>query len=678
MPRLISGRPAQTHSVRPAPRLGLGLVGAALLATLAACGSNSSSVTTLVGAALPPDVSCQQLSGTTNVVVGSGVPGDPSLPEASSGYKLGKKTVLAKDYMISTANPLASAAGCAVLQRGGSAIDAAVAVQMVLGLVEPQSSGLGGGAFMLHYDAKKGEVISYDGRETAPAAATPDYLRYVGATAATGAPLPNARASGRSIGTPGAVRMLELAHQSHGKLPWASLMEPGTALATNGFAISGRLADAIEGNRTQLMRDAEATAYFLNADFSGKKLGTTLKNPAYAATLQAMAAGGANALYTGPIAQAIVDKIKITSGGATSTTAITPGLTELSDLANYKAIKRTPVCSNYRGYVVCGMGPPSSGGIAVAQTLGMLQNFDMGNYKPAALDVNGGKPSILGVHVVTEAQRLAYADRNQYVADTDFVALPGAGLSSMLDRNYLKNRADLIRLDRSMGTAVAGTFTGNATAYSPSATEGNGTTHVSIVDKAGNVVVLTTTVESSMGSWHMARGFLLNNQLTDFSAAPSDANGPIANRVEALKRPRSSMAPTLVFKANADGSRGEFFMATGSPGGAAIIQFVTKTVVGVIDWGMDAQQATSQMNFGAGNSVTTGLGGEHPNLDLTNKSAGDTLVVGLRNLGHTVSTAAQSSGVATIIRVNPLGTPGYAGGADPRREGIVLGDGVAP
>ena len=619
----------------------------------------------------------QATSSGEGVVVGSGVAGDPSLPEASSGYKTGKRSVTGATYMAVTANPLATQAGCDVLAAGGTAVDAAVAVQAVLGLVEPQSSGLGGGAFMLHYKASTGVVQTYDGRETAPAAATPDYLRYISDSNKTN-PLPNlgqsftsTKASGRSIGTPGAVRMLELAYQDHGSLPWRGLFDRGIKLSTDGFAISGRMADAIAGSRNDLLRDPEAAAYFLNPDFSPKPLGTTIKNPAYASTLSTVAQGGANAFYTGAIAQSIVDKIKVTSGGVTSTVAITPGLTELSDLANYKAIRRTPVCGTYRNTWVCGMGPPSSGGIAVQQALGILENFDMAAAAnvPTLINAEGGKPSVQGVHLISEAERLAYADRNKYVADTDFVSLPGSGVSSMIAPAYLKSRAALISTTKSMGTAVAGTFN-NAVLLGSSATEGKGTTHMSLVDKYGNVVVMTTTIESAMGSYHFTRGFLLNNQLTDFSFEPSDTTGPIANRVEALKRPRSSMAPTLVFNKAADGSRGDFLMATGSPGGASIIQFVVKTVVGAIDWKLDAQQATSMVNFGAANSATTGVGGEHPSMDVSNNGLNDPLLAGLRSLGHTVSFAAQSSGVSTIIKTRD----GFAGGADPRREGIALGD----
>lgn len=627
----------------------------------------------------------------------SGLASDASLPEPSSGYKTGAQPAVGRNYMVVTAHPLASQAGCDVLKQGGSAVDAAVAVQAVLGLVEPQSSGLGGGAFMLHYNAKTNVVQAYDGREQAPAAATPDYLRHISATnlayplpapasaSNDGSAFGGVRASGRSVGTPGALRMLELAHQENGKLPWNSLFSAGTQLATDGFRINGRMADAIVANKADLMVDAEAAAYFYGPgpDYAPKALGTMLKNRAYADTLAAIARDGANALYIGPIAQSIVDKIKATVGSGPTAIALTPGLTELSDLAAYRAVKRPAICSSYRRNIVCGMPPPSSGGIAVAQTLGMLETFYLAGFAPTAMDTEGGRPSVLGVHLVTEAQRLAYADRNKYVADTDFIALPGANTTAnasgnpfdaLIAKDYLRGRAKLIRLDQSMGVATAGVFAGSVAGGS-SAAEGVGTTHMTIVDKDGNVAVMTTTVESSMGSFRMTRGFLLNNQLTDFSFQPSDAQGLIANRVAPLKRPRSSMAPTLVFAKATDGSRGDFVMGTGSSGGAPIIQFVIKTLVGALDWGLDAQQATSMINFGAGNSATTGIGGEHPNVVKTAANgADDPLVSGLRALGHTVNLAAQSSGTGTVIKTQVGGVTTYVGGADPRREGLVLGD----
>ena len=660
----------------------------ALLAGLLAlqgCGNDSVTVTTA-------DTQCAQLTDGGSVDVGSGLPGDPTAPEPASGYRP-KALVSAKTYMVVSANPYASKAGCEILKKGGSAVDAAVAVQAVLGLVEPQSSGLGGGAFMLHYDAKTKKVQSYDGRETAPAAATEDYLRTISATnSAPPLPIPagtapessgafNAlRQSGRSVGTPGAVRMLELAHKDYGSLAWKDLFQSGVQLASDGFPISGRMAAAIDGSRTLLLTDPEAAAYFLNADGTAKPLGTVIKNPAYAATLTALASTGANALYTGPIAENIVKKIKMTSGGSPSF-AITPGLTELSDLANYQAKKRDPVCTTYRSYWVCGMGAPSSGGMTVASALGTLENFYLAGYKPTAMDTNGGKPTVMGVHLISEAERLAYADRNKYMADTDFVPLPGGTTAALLDKAYLRNRANLIDFSRSMGTAVAGTFT--SAPLGISSAEGKGTTHMTIVDKQGNVVVMTTTIESGMGSFRMTNGFLLNNQLTDFSVLASDSSGPIANRIQANKRPRSSMAPTLVFKMADDGSMGDFLMGTGSPGGATIIQYVVKTLVGVLDWGMDAQQATSMVDFGAANSATTNVGGEHPNINATTPSGGlaggnDPLVTGLRAMGHTVSVSSQSSGISTIVKATRNGATVLEGGADPRRENLALGDTFKP
>jgi gamma-glutamyltranspeptidase/glutathione hydrolase len=619
---------------------------------------------------------CTMITDTGSVVVGSGQPGDPAAPEPASGFRLGKTAVTARSILVATAHPLASKAGCEVLKQGGSAVDAAVAVQMVLGLVEPQSSGLGGGAFMLHYDAASGSVVAYDGRETAPAAATENDLRWVSDTDRT-APQPGgARASGRSIGTPGAVRMLELAHQAHGRQPWSQLFDPAITLATDGFPVSGRMAQAIEVNATGLKRDAEATAYFFNADGTPKALGTRLTNPAYAATLNTLARGGANAFYTGPVAQGIVDKIKVTRGGNPAV-AITPGLTEMSDLAGYQAKARIPVCTSYRDYEICGMPPPSSGGITVAQIMGIVENFDMAAHRPAAIDIYGGKPTVMGVHLMAEAGRLAYADRNKYIADTDFTPLPGNSWDTMLNMPYLQSRAALISTTRSMGTAQAGVLGSNA--FGTSLVNEAGTTHFTIVDRRGNVVSMTTTVEASMGSFHFTQGFILNNQLTDFDASPTDAQGnPIANKLQAGKRPRSSMAPTLVFRKGSGGARGRFVMGTGSPGGATIIQYVAKTLVGALDWGLDAQQATSLVNFGAANSATTNVGGEHPNINIANNGNDDALVSGLRALGHTVSISAQSSGTSTIMRARVNGSRVWQGGADPRREGIVLGDALTP
>jgi gamma-glutamyltranspeptidase / glutathione hydrolase len=634
------------------------------LLTLAACSDDDDE--DLVG-----QNACLQYSAS-GAVYDPGTPGQGGAPEIATGFA-SKKTAYSRSYMVVAANPLATKAGCEVLKKGGSAVDAAIATQMVLNIVEPQSSGIGGGAFMLHYNRSTGAVTAYDGRETAPAAATENYLRWISNTQQT-TPLPNARASGRSIGTPGVLHMLDTAHRENGRLPWKELFDPAIKIANEGFRISPRMASSIAASATQLARDPEARAYFLDANNAAKTAGTLLTSPALAATFTTIANNGIAAFYGGAIAQDIVDEIADTTGG------ITPGQTTLADLAAYRSVKREAICTTYRTLWVCGMPPPTSGGIAVAQILGILENFDLSLHKPTAVDDNGGKPQAFGVHLVAEAQRLAYADRDKYVADTDFVPLPGAAASSpaaLIDRTYLRGRAGLIDLTRSMGTAVAGTFPG----FTPMGVQGpsteNGTTQVTVVDGRGNVVSLTTTVESAFGSFHMTRGgFLLNNQLTDFSAAPTDNTGaPIANRIQANKRPRSSMAPTLLFRTNADGSRGEFRMATGSPGGATIIQYVTKTIVGFVDWGLDAQQATSMVAFGAANSVNTNVGSEHPNVDITSNGANDTLITGLRALGHTVNTAQQSSGIGTIVRrSNPQGYYYLEGGADPRREGVVLGD----
>ncbi|MCA3186580.1 MAG: gamma-glutamyltransferase family protein [Cupriavidus sp.] len=622
------------------------------------------------------DNSCQVLSSTGGtVVVGSNQPGDPALPEPATGYRTGLKPVTAKTYMVSTSNAYASAAGCAVLKKGGTAADAAVAVQAVLGLTVPEATGMGSGGFMLYYDATAKTVQAYDGRETAPAAATENYLRYVDDTADQTLPKPSARASGRSIGTIGVPRLIERVQKEHGKLAWKDLFGDAISLATNGFPIGGRLAQAISSNAASLKRDPDATAYFFNADGTPKALGTVLKNAAYANTLTAMAAQGADALYKGPIANDIVAKIGSTT--ATDGTPTTPGKTTLADLAAYEAKLRVPVCVTYRAYWICGAPPPTSGGITVASAMQILENFDMASFKPSPVDGEGGKPTVQGVHRVSEAERLAYADRDKYVADTDFVPLPGGTWDTLLNKPYLQTRAALIDPNRSMGTATAGNFGAMPMGVVPLVE--HGTNHYSIVDAQGNAVSATTSVESSMGSFHMTNGFLLNNQLTDFSAAPTDASGNlVANRVQPGKRPRSSMAPTMVFRKAADGSMGDFLMATGSPGGGTIPQYVVKTLVGALDWGLDAQQSSNLVDFGASNSATTTIGGEHPDIDLSNGGANDPLITGLKALGHTISTSSQSSGVNTIMRTQSGGAAVLQGGTDPRREGVVLGNTFTP
>ena len=633
----------------------------AAAAFLAGCGGDSD----LIVDNDPSSCTIKSSNGGS-VVVGSGVSGDPAAPEKASGYRLGLTAKTSSKYMAVANTPLATKAGCDVLKAGGTAVDAAIAMQAVLGLVEPQSSTIAGSAFMLYYDAASKKVVAYDGREAAPAAATGYYLaRQNQGDASSPAPVPSARRSGRSIGVPGVLRMLDMAHKEHGKLAWRGLFDYGIQLSSNGFQIPGRLGDAIASNASSLALDANAMATYFHADGTPRATGEVMTNLPYANTLRTIAAQGADALYTGDLAKAIVAKAGQTVGDDAARTPITPSLMTVDDLAAYRAKKRDAVCTTYRSaYYVCTMAPPSSGGIAIAQSLGILGQFNLGQYAPQNPSNEGGVPTVMGVHLVSEAERLAYADRDKYVADTDFVPLPAQGLASLLNPDYLKQRASLINPDKSMGTAAAGDF--GPVPQGVDKTVEHGTTHLSVVDAYGNAVSMTTTVESSMGSFHMVDGFLLTNQLTDFSAAPVDASGnPIANRVAPGKRPRSTMAPTLVFNGSAPG---DFFMATGSPGGGAIIQYVMKTVVGVLDWGLDAQQATSLVNFGASNSPTTGVDGSNTTLNLT------ALVDGLKAKGHTVSTAAQSSGVATIIRLKNGGK--LQGGADPRREGIVLGDGA--
>ncbi len=583
-----------------------------------------------------------------------------SRPEAATGYRKDMTAVGTAHYAVATANPLATQEACEVLKNGGTAADALVAAQAVLGLVEPQSSGIGGGGFLLYYDAKANSVQAYDGRETAPAAAGENYLRWLSDTDRT-EPKPDARASGRSIGVPGILRLLMDVHQQHGKTAWRDLFAPAVTLADDGFDISPRLASAIADAAPKLKVDPVAAGYFLNPDGSPKTTDTKLTNPAYAKTLGVIASDP-QSFYTGDIAKAIVAAAADASGGRT------PSLMTTEDLAGYTAKQREPICTPYRGKEICGMPPPSSGGIAVAATLGILEHFAMNEHKPSDMDLNGGKPSVMGVHLVSEAERLAYADRDKYVADTDFVPLPGGTPNTLLNSDYLAQRAALISEQRSMGTAKPGEF--GAPPSTPVPVGEHGTSQISVVDSQGNAAALTTTVESQFGSFHMVDGFILNNQLTDFSAEPVGPDGvQVPNRVEPGKRPRSTMAPTLIFE-KSGAARGPLFATLGSPGGASIIQFVVKTVVGMIDWNMDPQQAVGMVDFGAANSPKTNVGGEHPNIDTADNGDHDALVQGLRKLGHQVDLADQSSGLSAIVR----GSPGWTGGADPRREGLVMGD----
>ena len=624
---------------------------------LAGCGSEQD-------AAPAPAGPCDIVANGTPVS-GSGSTSEPrdtsAAPETATGFRSDMTAVHTTRYAVATANPVATQAACEVLRDGGTAADALVTAQAVLGLVEPQSSGLGGGGFLLYYDAASGSVQAYDGREVAPAAATENYLRWISDTDRT-EPKPDTRASGRSIGVPGIVGMLSEVHAEHGKTAWRDLFAPAVTLADDGFDISPRLAAAIADAAPELRLDENAASYFLEQGGAPKTTGTVLTNPAYAKTLGAIAADP-ESFYTGEIAGNIVAAAADPSGGRT------PSLMTVEDLADYTVKTRDPLCAGYRGKEICGMPPPSSGGMAVAATLGMLERFPMNEHKPTEVDLNGGRPTVMGVHLVSEAERLAYADRDRYVADTDFVPLPGGTPNTLLGSDYLAGRAALISQDSTMGTAEPGEF-GPPTAPVPPVPE-HGTSHISVIDEQGNAASLTTTIESAFGSFHMVDGFLLNNQLTDFSAEPVGPDGvPVANRLEPGKRPRSTMAPTLIFEPHTAGARGPLYAVTGSPGGSTIIQFVVKTVVGMLDWGLDPQQAVSMVDFGAANSPKTNVGGEHPVIDTSDNGDHDPLVQGLRALGHEVDIADQSSGLSAIVRDGS----GWVGGADPRREGAVMGD----
>ena len=563
-----------------------------------------------------------------------GAAAQPSAPEIASG-RTAKQAASARHQMVATANPLATDAGDAILRRGGTAVDAAIAVQMVLNLVEPQSSGIGGGAFLLVHDGRRRTLAAYDGRETAPAAARPD--RFLDSS---GRPMRffDAVVGGRSVGVPGTLRMLELAHRRHGRLAWASLFQPAIRLAEQGFVVSRRLSAAIGAER--YLRQDRARAYFHNADGTPLAAGQRLKNPAFAATLKRIAAGGANAFYTGEIARDVVH--------TANSYAANPGDLTTADLASYRAYVRKPVCGPYRSYRVCGVPPPSSGGITVLQMLGMLERFDMRSIASSDL---------ISAHLFSEAGRLAYADRDMYVADPDFTAVP-AGLT---DRAYLRERSRLIRLDASLGYAAAGEpppmTAADKTGFGQGeALELPSTSHISIVDRYGNAVAMTTTIEDAFGSKLMtAGGFLLNNELTDFSFVPSDGGRPVANRVEGGKRPRSAMAPTIVYDA-----KGRVTVVAGSPGGPAIINYVAKTLIAILDRGLDPQTAVDLPNIGSRNGPT----------ELERGTRAESLAPKLEALGEATQIVEQNSGLQVIVRSGGL----WHGGADSRREGTVRGD----
>lgn len=640
-----------------------------------ACGGALLTTALLLGCSPAPDdgaaraegagvEACALPSGSEGVAqtgAGTGTGDISTNPESASGYRTGMQAVRVGEFAVATANPEASYAACKVLEGGGTAADALISAQMVLGLVEPQSSGIGGGSFVLYYDAATQSIHAYDGRETAPASADENYLRWI-SDADRGEPVPSVRASGRSIGVPGTVRLLEMVHGAHGSEPWGEAFDAAIDLAERGFAVSPRLAGAIAESADDLAADAELRDYFFDEGGAPVRAGADLQNPAYAETLRTIAAEGADGFYRGPIAESIIAEVADTSADRTA------GTMTLEDLAGYEAIERDPVCADYRDRGLCSMPPPSSGGLTVAQALGILDEFDLSELGPDPDSPDGGLPSAQAIHLVSEAERLAYADRNAYIADPDFVPLPGGSGELLLDPDYLADRAALIDPEQSMGVAEPGRFTDEQLSGTDTVRE-KGTSHISITDREGNVAAMTTTIEAGFGAFHMTRtGFLLNNELTDFSAEPVDENGaPVANRVEPGKRPRSSMSPTLIFELSEDGGRGEVIGTVGSPGGALIIQYVAKAIIGMTDWGMDPQQAISMANFGAQNTPVTGIGGEHPVVDTQSARA---VVAELQRLGHEVSTDVQVSGASALMRE---GDAGWIGGADPRREGVVLG-----
>ena len=541
--------------------------------------------------------------------------------------------VKAKRHMIVAGHPLAAETGREILRAGGNAIDAAIAAQMVLTLVEPQSSGIGGGAFLLHYAAKTGAIDSYDGRETAPKSANP-YMFLDG----TGKPRRWREASvgGLGVGVPGLLRMLELAHKEHGRLPWRDLFQPAIELAEKGFPISKRLAKLIAGAR-HLLESPVAGTYFFANDGTPKGEGTVLVNRDLADTLRRIAEKGADAFYAGDIAEAIARTVV--------TAPRNPAAMTVQDLASYRSKKRPPVCLPYRRWLVCGMGPPSSGGITMLQILGMVQNFDLAALGP-------GSPA--AIHLISEASRLAFADRNVYMGDPDFVPVPSAGL---LDPKYLSLRASGISTTKALGKRQPGMpGIGARLSLPPEGDEGGfSTSQISVIDGDGNAVSMTSSIERTFGSRLMTRGFMLNNQLTDFAFRPNANGAPVANRVMPGKRPRSSMAPTLVF----DG-QGQVVMIVGSPGGSRIIGYVTKTVIAALDWKLDIQQAIDYPNFVNRNGP----------LEIEEGTPLADLKPALEAMGHEVRLLPRHSGLIGIIATKD----GLEGGADKGREGKALGD----
>ncbi len=555
---------------------------------------------------------------------------DNVAPEAATGLTK-QNLVEGKEWMIASANPYASEAGAKMLRKGGNAIDAMVTTQLVLGLVEPQSSGIGGGAFLVYWDAKQQELTTFDGRETAPLEVTPQLFQDD-----KGQPLKfyDAVVGGRSVGTPGTIKLMWDTHQKLGKLDWKALFEPAIELATNGFTVSPRLAKLVDNDQKFLQRSPAAKAYFFNQDGSPIKAGQQLKNPDYAKTLQAISEQGAVAFYQGKIAQDIVNTVRNETSN--------PGVLNLIDFTAYQVKEREPVCAPYRQYSICGMGPPSSGALTLGQIMGVLSHYPISSM---------GKDNVQSWRLLGDASRLAFADRGKYMADSDYVPMPTQGL---LDSNYLEKRAELLKGKEALTKTSAGSPPwSHAKNYAlDEAIELPSTSHLSIVDRDRNVVSITTTIENGFGSRLMVGGFLLNNELTDFSFRSQVDGVPIANRIEPGKRPRSSMAPTIVMENNKP------YMAIGSPGGSQIIGYVAKTLVAHLDWRLNLQQAIDLPNmnnrFGA--------------FEIEKDTTAEVWVPKLEKLGFTIQVKELNSGVQAIkLQGNSL-----VGAADPRREGKVV------
>ena len=550
-------------------------------------------------------------------------------------------------HMIAAPNPLAAEAGLAVLREGGSALDAAIAAQAVLAVVEPYASGLAGGAFLLRWDAAAHRIDAWDGRETAPAAAVPGlFLR------GDGRPMSfhEAAVGGRAVGVPGALRMLEAAHRTGGRLPWARLFAPAVALAEDGFAVSPRLAESIAGEAERLGRDPAARALFLLPDGAPLPAGHRLRNPELAATLRAVAERGADALHRGPIAAAVAAAVR---------TNPNPGGMTVEDLTAYAPVRREALCAPYRVYTVCGFPPPTSGGIATLQILALLSHQDMaplGPLRPGA----GLAQALDAATLLGDAGRLAFADRNRFLADPDAVPVPVRGL---LDPTYLLARAQPLDRDRAVDPVRPGNppWGPAATPASQPPQPEHGTSHISVVDDDGGAVALTTTVEDVFGARIVAAGMVLNNQLTDFSFMPEIAGRPVANAVGPGKRPRSSMSPTIVF-----GADGAPVAVLGSAGGSRIIGHVAQALVAMLDWGLDPQAAAALPRIGARDAT----------VELEAGTAAASLADGLRGRGVPVEVRPNLSGLHAIrIGRDPAtGGPRLSGGADPRREGVALGD----